>query len=254
MKDNIIITPYYYDEHIPELISLPYPSATLNTIVSTDDDPKMRMADVCQPIADFVHQSLVNGQRPVSISGECCAAIPVLAGLQRANIDATLIWIDAHGDFNTEETSPTGFLGGMPLAMIAGLGDQSICESVGLKTQAQDKIILTDARDLDPKEAELVENSNLTYIDDFMALMTMELPEGPVYVHFDTDIISSDDAPAFSHPTPGGPNAVEVTSVMKHLRDNCEVVTASMSTWLPRLDKDGKTQEKCVAAFNAVLE
>jgi arginase len=254
MPDNIIITPYYYDEYLPELTSLPYPSATFNTTVSTDDNPRQRMADACLPIADFVHQSLVQGQRPVSISGECCAAIPVLAGLQRASIDATLIWIDAHGDFNTPETSPSGFLGGMPLAMMVGMGDQLICEAVGLKSQVENRIILTDARDLDPGEALLVSNSDLMHVNTILSLTTMELPIGPVYVHFDTDIISSNDAPAFSYPAPGGPSAAEVTTVMEHLRDNCQVVAASMSTWMPRLDKDGRTGKKCLAAFNAVLE
>jgi len=253
MPDNTIITPYYLDEHFPELETLPFTSPTLNTNISKDDDLKKRITSLYPTIAEFVHQSLIQGQRPVSIVGDCCATIPVMAGLQRANIDVTFIWIDAHGDFNTPETSPSGFLGGMPLAMMTGRGDQYLCESVALKPISDESIILTDARDLDPGEAELVKNSNLLHLKNLSSLTTMKLPEGPLYVHFDTDVISSDDAPAFNYPVPGGPSADEVTAVMKHLGHTGQVVAASMSSWTPRLDKDGQTEAKCLAAFKALL-
>jgi len=86
-----------------------------------------------------------------------------------------------------------------------------------------------------------------------MSLTTMSLPTGPFYVHFDTDIITCDDAPAFNYPVPGGPSATEVTAVMKYLGQTGQVVAASMSSWTPRLDKDRQTREKCMAAFNALL-
>ncbi len=253
MPDNTIITPYYLDEHFPELEALPFTSPTLNVSISTEGDLPTRVASLYPKIADFVHHCLVQGQRPVSISGDCCSTIPVVAGLQRANIDATLIWIDAHGDFNTAETSPSGFLGGMPLAMIVGLGDLSMCEPVGLKPLRQDKVILTDARDLDPGEADLVKGSDLRHVKNIMSLLTQDLPEGPLYVHFDTDIIDSNDAPAFNYPVPGGPSADDVATVMEHLGKTGQVVAASMSSWTPKLDKDGQTQAKCLAAFSALL-
>lgn len=253
MSDNFINTPYYLDEYSPELAKFPLPSATLNTHVFEENDLRDRIAALFPKIADFVQQTLEQGQRPISFSGDCCTTIPVVAGLQRANIDATLIWIDAHGDFNTPETSPSGFLGGMPLAMLAGLGDLSLCESIGLNTLAVEKIILTDARDLDPGEADLVNNSGIKHVKQLKSLTTMELPDGPLYVHFDTDIINSDDAPAFNYPVPGGPSAAEVKAVLKHIGQSGQVVAASISTWRPQLDKDGKTAKKCMAAFTALL-
>ena len=253
MPDNIIISPYYLDEYFPELEALPYPSPTLNREISTGGDLQMRVASLYPQLADFTHQSLIQGQRPVSISGDCCSTIAVMAGLQRANIDVNFIWIDAHGDFNTPDTTPSGFLGGMPLAMITGRGDLSMCETVGLKPVADNRIILTDARDLDPGESELVKGSDMLHLDNLMSLTTVNLPAGPLYVHFDTDVINSDDAPAFNYPVPGGPSAVEVASVMKHLGQTGQVVAASMSSWTPRLDKDGQTREKCLTAFNALL-
>lgn len=253
MPDNIIISPYYLDEHFPELEALPYASPHLNREISTRGDLQSRVTSLYPAITDFVHQSLLQSRRPVSISGDCCSTIAVMAGIQRAHMDVTFIWIDAHGDYNTPETSPSGFLGGMPLAMITGLGDLSMCRAAGLKPVADEKVILTDARDLDPGERELVKKSNMLHIDNLMTLTAMELPDGPLYVHFDTDIINCEDAPAFNYPVPGGPSAAQVTTVMKHLGATGQVVAASLSSWTPRLDTDGKTREKCLTAFDALL-
>jgi len=132
MPDNFIITPYYLDEYLPELEALAFTAPTFNGNISTTGDLQSRISSLYPLLAEYVHQSVNRGKRPVSIAGDCCATIAVMAGIQRPNIDVTFIWIDAHGDFNTPETSPSGFLGGMPLAMIAGLGDMTLCEAVGL--------------------------------------------------------------------------------------------------------------------------
>ena len=83
------------------------------------------MSILHKEIAKHVSAALTGGSLPVSIAGDCCTAIGVMAGLQKARIQPLFIWFDAHGDFNTWETTPSGFLGGMPLAMIAGMGEQS---------------------------------------------------------------------------------------------------------------------------------
>ena len=118
-----------------------------------DGDTTTRMSAVHETIAGFVVDTLATGQRPVSIAGDCCSAIGMLTGLQRAGIDPTLVWFDAHGDFNTMETTLSGFLGGMPLAMLVGRGDLALPEAVGLAPLPESRVILTDGRDLDPPEA-----------------------------------------------------------------------------------------------------
>jgi len=253
MPDNYIITPYFLEKPVPELASLPFRDATLNDEMIDHEDPVARFTSLYPKLTDFVHRSLEQGHRPVSIAGDCCNTIAVMAGLQRANMDATLIWIDAHGDFNTHDTTPSGFLGGMPLAMIAGLGDMSLCETVDLTPLDGKKIILTDGRDLDPGEADLVENSNLLHVANMAELLTMELPDGPLYVHFDTDIINLDEMSAVAYPAPGGPSAAIVTEVLSHLGNTGQVAAASMTCWTPELDNDNHCQDMCVKAFKALL-
>ena len=88
----------------------------------------------------------------VVYGGDCVSTIGVLAGLQRKGIQPTLIFFDAHGDFNTWETSPSGFIGGMPLAMLTGRGEQTIVESAGLTPLLDERVVLVDGRDLDQGE------------------------------------------------------------------------------------------------------
>jgi arginase len=180
---------------------------------------------------------------PVSIAGDCCTAIGVMAGLQRAGIEPLFIWFDAHGDFNTWETTPSGFLGGMPLAMIAGLGEQRMPNAVGLRPVEHKHIILTDGRDLDPGERELVSGSGVLHMKNPMDLLEYDFPDRPIYVHFDADILNPLDAPAMNYLAKGGPRAEELAKVFRHIAQTGQVKAISVSSWNPEIDEDGRSKE-----------
>jgi arginase len=253
MQNDFIISPSFIDRAVPQLAELNLAGALINDPERLGDDQQAKASCVHRPLAEFVAQSAQRGRRPVSIAGDCCTAIPVVAGLQRAGIDPALIWIDAHGDFNTWETSPSGFLGGMPLAMIAGRGEMTMAEAVGMHPMAESRIVLADGRDLDPMEAEAVANSDMNHIERFSDLLAAPLPTGPLYVHFDTDVIDCAEAPGHNYPVPGGPGVESVIEVMQRFVNTGQVVAVSMSTWNPELDVDGQTAQHCMAAFNALI-
>ena len=152
MQNQMILTPFFLDELLPGLESLAESDWLINKPLLPGGETQQRLSALHMSLADFTQQSLLNAKRPVSIAGDCCTTIGVLAGLQRAGLDPVLIWFDAHGDFNTWQTTPSGFLGGMPLAMLVGRGEQTMPMAVDLKPLAEDRVILTDARDLDPAE------------------------------------------------------------------------------------------------------
>ena len=87
------------------------------------------------PIHEAVAQAVAEGAVPLAILGDCCQAIGVVAGLERAGLRPTLVWLDSHGDFNTWETTPSGFLGGMPLAMLTGRGDLRMLRALDLAAE-----------------------------------------------------------------------------------------------------------------------
>jgi len=246
MQNRFILTPFFLDEPLPELESLINSDWHVNKPAMPDGDKQHRMSSLHQPLADFVAKTIASGKRPVSIAGDCCTAIGVLAGLQRAGINPLLIWFDAHGDFNTWETTPSGFLGGMPLAMLVGRGEQTMANAVGLHPFSEAQVILTDARDLDSGEQDLLKESSVRHLSDARSLIRHPLPDIPLYIHLDTDVINPNDAPAMNYLAPGGPLVAELQEVFRFLAQTGHIVAVSVSTWNPSLDKDRRSERVCM--------
>lgn len=220
MKNQFILTPYFLDRYDPALVEL----ASDDWIVNTPDFPiaeeKPRILCIHHSLANQVTESTTSGNRPVSIAGDCCTAIPVMAGLQRAGIRPVFFWLDAHGDFNTWETTPSGFLGGIPLAMMTGQEEQTYLEQLGMDNIPAEGVVLSDSRDLDPDERKLVEASQIEHLQDPLDLLKYKLSNRPVYIHFDTDLIDPIEAPAMGFPAPGGLSSSDLEKVFHHLAEH----------------------------------
>jgi len=253
MKNSVILTPFFLDKPVPGLMPLHKTGWLINQPPLPEGDVQTRMSALHIHLANAVAQTIRNNERPVSIAGDCCTAIAVLAGLQRAGIDPLLIWFDAHGDFNTWETTPSGFLGGMPLAMLVGKGEQTMPRAVGLKTQAENQVILSDARDLDPGERELIKNSELTHIAKAESMIDFDIPDLPIYVHFDTDLVTAEESPAQNYPVNGGPRAKIVQAIFDQLARTRKIVAVSISTWNPDLDKDRTSENISMSLLQTLV-
>ena len=223
---GVIMVPYFIGAAMPGLV-MPQPFVELSPRLP-DGSPQQRLAVLYRRLADQVAAE----PSPVVYAGDCLAAIGVLAGLQRAAIDPTLIWFDAHGDFNTWQTTPSGFLGGMPLAMIVGRGEQSIVEGVGLVPLDERRVILVGARDLDPAEAEAVAASGLTVLST-EDVIRWDPPPGALHVHIDLDIVDPREMPAHNYPAPGGPSLRDLQAGLARLAATGRVAAVSFSTWNP---------------------
>jgi arginase len=157
----------------------------------------------------------------------------VLAGLQRRGLDPTLLWFDAHGDFHTWATTQSGFLGGMPLAMLSGRGEQTVLNATGQQPLDDDRIVLVDARDLDPGEDDAVAESGVRVVSvDEVAALDLE---GPLYVHVDVDVVDPTDLPAINYPASDGPSVEAMEQAMRALAATGRVVAFSVSSWNPEL-------------------
>ena len=254
--DVTILSPYYLDQRrnrdvygledrAEHIVDIP---------LAADDSLQERVAAICAALAIDFDDAVRRGGRPGVLAGDCCATIGVLAGLQRAGLDPALIWFDAHGDFNTWETTPSGFLGGMPLAMVVGRGEQTLLEGTGMQPLSEEKVILTDARDLDPQERELVNASSILHLTRIDSLMKDDvLPTGPLYIHFDCDVIEPALAPAMNYPAPGGPLPSELDAVFTKLVQTGRVVAVSVSLWEPRLDGGGQTRRITLNLLDTLL-
>jgi arginase len=253
MKDHTIVTPFFLDQNLPALKALVRDDWELNEPSLPNDTREKRMATIHQHLAVSIAEAIKRGERPISIQGDCVHAIGVLAGLQRSGMDPLLVWFDAHGDFNTMETTPSYFWGGMPLAMMNGLGDMQFMSAVNAQPMDRSRIILADGRDLDPGEKTNVKTSGIFHVKHINDLARIRLPNRPIWVHFDTDVINNNEMPAASYPTSGGPSSDEVRAVFRHLKNSGRVSAISMCTWTPSLDPDGRSRELCMSVFNELL-
>jgi len=199
----------------------------------------------------YEHVAVAVSERATSVvyAGDCLAAIGVLAGLQRGGIDPTLYWFDAHGDFHTWDTTSSQFLGGMPLAMLTGRGEQTIVERVGLTPIAGERVVLVDARDLDPLEDVAVEQSGMatTTVRDVAKGSPVA---GPIYVHIDVDVVDPKDLPAINYPAPHGPSLEDVRDAVGQLASTGRVVAASVSSWNPALPG----ADEAAAATHSIMD
>lgn len=253
MINQFILTPLFLDEPLPGLEIIAEPDWIINKPPLPNGDRQTRIISVNRELAHVVAETIAAGKRPVSIAGDCLSAIGVLTGLQRAGVNPFLVWFDAHGDFNTWETSPSGFLGGMPLAMIVGRGDQRIPRGVGLVPFPESQVLLTDARDLDPGERISLQRSGVIHYPDPDRVVEYAPPDFPLYVHIDTDILTPAEAPAMNYPVPGGLSAIELKAVFRRLALKAQIVAVSVSSWNPRLDVSRASEKASLDALDALI-
>ncbi len=256
--DRYLLTPYFLDRHRPGLRDLAHPHWTVLEPALPDPGTVLeRMAVLHRAIADQIARALQAGQWPFHVAGDCCTTIGVMAGLRRAGLDPLLVWFDAHGDFNTWATTPSGFLGGMPLAMLVGRGEQTLLQAVDLSPLPEDQVVLSDARDLDPGEREAVAGSQVHHVPQVADLPQVVQERGkgrPLYVHFDVDLLDPTQVPAVNYPAPGGPSRETLAQVFRELAGTHRIVAVSLSTWDPDLPGAQASQALCMELATLLLE
>ena len=128
---------------------------------------------------------------------------------QRAGSVAGIVWLDAHGDVQTLETTASGYLGGLPLRLLVGYRPELIAARLGLRPVPEQQVLLVGARDLDPPEVSYLDSAPVRRAQ-VADLDRAVLPDGPVYLHIDLDVIDSAEIPGLRFPAPGGPGPARV--------------------------------------------
>jgi arginase len=179
------------------------------------------------------------GVFPLGLLANCNSLTGMLAGMQHAGPgrrpqSVGLIWLDAHADYNTPETTLSGMLGGMPVAVAAGKCLYRLRLKAGLDPAIPEKnIIMMCVRDMDPLEEELVLNSHITLIStDEMVKLSPRMKEeyqklcdrvDVVYIHIDLDVLDAPDIPGHTFQIPNGPNPAELGEALKYMMSNPKV-------------------------------
>lgn len=208
-------------------------------------------AAVSQVLRGMVRQAVTAGRLPVILAGSCDAAIGVAAGLNPGRCG--VVWIDAHGDFNTPESSASGFFPGMSLAVITGHCHQQLWASLGGRPAVPEElIVLAGVRSLSPAaEARRLRASAIHVIawqhgrpdgDVTRALDQLASHADAVYLHIDNDAFDPATAPGVvDEPVPGGLSLAQMEDLIHAVAARLPIAAVTVATYTPASDRQDRT-------------
>ncbi len=208
-------------------------------------DPTTDLGILGGEIAGAVAEGLETGRATLVVGGNCAIVPGVFGGIQRAfgpTARVGLVWLDAHGDFNTPRTTLSGMLGGMPVAVAAGLAWPNWRERSGQAVPLPtDRIVMVDVRNLDEPEEQLIRATDVVVAAPAAGFPGEDL--GPaidalaekcdlLYLHIDSDILDESLVPNHGTKEPGGPDMAQVLAAVDTVMATGKVaVFAVVSVW-----------------------
>jgi len=192
-------------------IGRPAPHATDDWRVSL---PQAR--ETLHGLASAIEESVKSEGLTVLLSNTCSASLASLPVVAREHPDAVVLWIDAHGDFNTPDTTDSGYLGGMVLAGACGLWDSG--HGAGLRST---QVVLVGARDIDAQERQLLDQARVRIIPPERATPANVLEaigDRPVWIHIDWDVLEPGYLPA-DYSVPNGMLPQQIHAIFEALQD-----------------------------------
>lgn len=215
---------------------------------------------VCRTLADSVSSAIKNRNLPLVIGGDHSIAIGTIAGIREAKEkDIGILWLDAHGDYNTPDISPSGNIHGMSLAISAGLG-QKWFPSPPWPVRSVDpsKVAIVGTRQLDPEERDNLKRTGVHVFSvadiDRLGMkqvmtqaikLTSDGTDG-VHVSFDMDVVDPSDAPGVGTPVRGGITYREAHLVMEMISETGIMKSLEVVEVNPILDQQNATAELAV--------
>ena len=201
------------------------------------------------------------------LGGECTLITGTLAGFKnRFKGKPGMLWVDAHGDFNTPETTSSGFLGGMPLAFACGRGPK-LTEKVedARPLLEEENVVHLASRSLDPLESKAMSSSPMKIYSD-STMHKVGVPkvaaEAAAYLfdhsdwitcHLDLDSINPTIIPAVNYPEPGGLTLEEVKTVVGALRRTGKLKVFNLTAYNPTLDQDQTSAQKLLRLVTELM-
>jgi len=211
------------------------PTATIALTLEEEDDygEWHRMALANGHLSETVAENTKQGYLSVGLLANCSSLLGMLGGLQhsgptRRPLRVGLVWIDAHGDFNTPETTLSGMLGGMPVAISAGMALTNFRLESGLDPALPTRyIVMAAVRDTDPLEQDLIDRSEIQMMsvedirersDNLHAQMRrLSQLTDIIYVHIDMDVLDPAEVPGHGLTVANGPTSVELAAAISDM-------------------------------------
>lgn len=225
--------------------------AIYRTAVTAKQDFRAEIAtafELNRGVASHVAAAAEARRFPLVLSGNCNAAIGTVSGLAMRPLG--IVWLDAHGDFNTPETTESGMFDGMGLATIAGLSWTKLAASIpGFRAIAGDNIVHLGSRDLEGEELRNLQTAGVQIVsteqydrsdsDAAAALQRLRERTANVYLHLDVDVIARSELCANEFSPPGGLPVSEVERLLRTIADMFDVEAFGIASYDPAKDPEG---------------
>ncbi len=212
---------------------------------------KNTILHTCEKVAKSINEAIEDGYRPITIGGDHSIALGTISGVAKTK-EVGVVWIDAHADMNTDETTITGNIHGMPLALLQGEGDEDLvnCFFEGAKIKPENVVIL-GTRDIDVRERDVIEKLGIKVyhyedvlrkgIDSVLAEIHDYLKVEDIHISFDIDSMNPVAAPGVSTPVKNGFDEDDVYKTFKFLFKNYFITSVDIVEFNPVRDKNEKT-------------
>jgi len=216
-------------------------SVRLSEGLHTETNALVELQGLAVPL---IRDAIERQARPIILSGNCgTAALSAMAALDPRSTG--IIWFDAHADFNTPETSPSGFLDGMGLAILTGRCWRRLAERFeSFQPVLDSQVIQIGVREKDPPEVQLLQESGIKQIP---TVALAELPEAlrqlgtnTVYVHVDLDVIDTSEGRANGWACGGGLSLNQLRDALALIGRSVSIVAGAVTCYDPAIDMDGR--------------
>ncbi|HUQ20190.1 MAG TPA: arginase family protein [Gemmatimonadaceae bacterium] len=211
-------------------------------------------------LADEVRAAAARDVFPIVLSGNCNSCLGTTAGIGEEELG--VIWFDAHADFNTPDTTPSGFLDGMALSVLTGRCFHQMAETInGFHAFSDDSVVLVGARDLDPSEVAALETSGVTRLsaaavatDLANAIRKLRDRSKNIYLHVDLDVLDASEGRANTYAVGGGLSVKEIEDAVRTIARDLRVRGVSLTAYDPLADVDGRAREAAMRVLLTVAD
>ncbi|PGK52360.1 arginase [Priestia megaterium] len=233
---------------------------TISTEPDKNENPNLlhlkAVCDTSEELAKQVDSVIERGHFPLVLGGDHSIALGTIAGVTTHYDNVGVLWIDAHGDANTDETSPSGNIHGMPLAASLGYGHPLLTNLYGsvLPKVKPKNVALIGVRDLDEGEVEFFKQHDITYynmsrVNEIgISIVLQQIKEQfqhesvkHIHLSFDMDVLDPELVPGVGTPVPGGMRLTQAEQVIKEVKSWNQLVSAEFVEVNPLLDNKNRT-------------
>lgn len=209
-------------------------------------------------VAKRTRDAREHGRFPFLVTGNCMMTLGVVAAL---NAPTSVIWLDAHGDFNTPETTVGGFIDGMALATMTGRCWRQLAAAIpDFRPVDEGRVVLAGARDLDPLEAKALDSTRITRVDARSigakletAARTCSSGAVDTHLHVDLDVLDISEGRVNGFAAAGGVTRADLLTALEATSRRVPVASAALSAYDPAFDTDGRVARMAIEVVQTIL-